>query len=568
MPTYVGLACTVHDPALAVVDAAGEVVFAEGTERRSQNKRAHQRPPDDAIEIGRVLDRYVDLDDEIVLATSWERRRWKSVAARAAYLAAEPRISALLRPVMVGQTNAFDLVGLNLRYRLHERRPSTAGPEMRGFDHHWTHAATACFSSPFDEALCAVIDANGERSSTAFFEYRRGHLRRLDPEPRRSFRRNGSLGAFYAGLCFACGFDPVAGEEWKVMGLAPYGERDPGRYREFREWFQVDGLTLRADNFALLAAFDAMRRRPSPDAMELKDLARTGQEVFEDVASELLCNLAARGASRNLVLAGGCALNSSFNGKILNRTPFESLHVFAAPADDGNAIGAALLAFQQDHPTWQPPARVMSPYLGSQIDSEALSRLQKLGGLTHALPPGDSAMRYAAQLLADGKIVAVMQGRAEFGPRALGHRSILADPRSASVKDRLNAEVKFRERFRPFAPSILADHVDEWFESAQPSPYMERTLRFRAERREQVPGVVHVDGTGRLQTVSAELSPSFHQLISRFHELTGVPLVLNTSFNVMGKPIVHSVEDAVAVFFTSGIDALVIEDRVFEKHGR
>jgi carbamoyltransferase len=175
-------------------------------------------------------------------------------------------------------------------------------------------------------------------------------------------------------------------------------------------------------------------------------------------------------------------------------------------------------------------------------------------------------MRRAAELIAQHKVVAVMQGRAEFGPRALGHRSILADPRSAKMKDRLNDEVKFREQFRPFAPSVLLEHAKDWFEDWQPSPYMERTLRFRPEKRERVPAVVHVDGTGRLQTVSKELSPRFHELISRFYELTSVPMVLNTSFNVMGKPIVHSVEDAAAVYFTSGIDALVIEDCLFEKN--
>jgi carbamoyltransferase len=566
MKNYVGLACTVHDPAVAIVDGEGKLVFAESTERRSQNKRAHQRPPDDAIEIGRILHEYVEPDAEVVIALSWKRRTWHSLAARAGFLAAQWRLSPLLRPTLVGQTNAFDLAGLNLRYRLHETAPDGPGAETRGYDHHLVHAATACWSSPYDEAVCAVIDANGESASVAFYAYQAGQLTRLDPEPLRSFGNNGSLGAFYAGLCFACGFDPVAGEEWKVMGLAPYGQKDDALYSTMRGWFRVDGLGLVANNFEVLRQFEAMRKRPGVDPMELRDLAHTGQAVFENIVTELLFNLGARTTSKNLVLTGGCALNSSFNGKVLERTAFDSLYVFCAPADDGNAIGAALLAYNDDHPITAAPKALRTPYLGSKVDAATLQRLQSLGGLKNRLGPGDRAMRRAAELIAQHKVVAVMQGRAEFGPRALGHRSILADPRSAKMKDRLNDEVKFREQFRPFAPSVLLEHAKDWFEDWQPSPYMERTLRFRPEKRERVPAVVHVDGTGRLQTVSKELSPRFHELISRFYELTSVPMVLNTSFNVMGKPIVHSVEDAAAVYFTSGIDALVIEDCLFEKN--
>lgn len=568
MKNYVGLACTVHDPAVAIVDSNGALVFAEATERRSQNKRAHQRPPDDPIEVGRILRAYAEPDADIVIALSWKRRTWHSLAARAAFLASQWRLSPLLRPTLVGQTNAFDLAGLNLRYRLHEAAPNKPAPETRGYDHHLVHAATACWSSPFEEAVCAVIDANGESASVAFYSYDCGRLTRLDPEPLRGFGKNGSLGAFYAGLCFACGFDPVAGEEWKVMGLAPYGKKDDALYRTLRGWFKVDGLALIANNFEVLRQFEAMRKHPPAAPLEMRDLAHTGQAVFEDIATELLSNLAAQTPSKNLVLSGGCALNSSFNGKVLERTGFESLYVFCAPADDGNAVGAALLAYHDDHPVERAPAALRTPYLGSSVDPTTLQRLQTLGGLKNSLATGESAMRRAAELIAQEKIVAVFSGPAEFGPRALGNRSILADPRSSKMKDRLNSEVKFREEFRPFAPSVLDEHASAWFEHYQPSPYMERTLRFRPERCAEVPAVVHVDGTGRLQTVSKELSPRFHELITHFHSLTSVPMVLNTSFNVMGKPIVHSVEDAISVFFTSGIDALVIEDCLFEKHAR
>ena len=194
-----------------------------------------------------------------------------------------------------------------------------------------------------------------------------------------------------------------------------------------------------------------------------------------------------------------------------------------------------------------------------------LSRLLQFSGLEVERLDEEALCRVVADHLAAGRIVGWVQGRAEFGPRALGNRSILADPRSATVKDRINARVKFREEFRPFAPSILAEHGPAYFEDFQMSPYMERTLRFRDEVVARVPGVVHVDQTGRLQTVTVEDNPRFHRLISRFHEVTGVPVLLNTSFNVMGKPIAHSVEDAISVFYTSGIDLLVIEDHLIVK---
>ena len=206
-----------------------------------------------------------------------------------------------------------------------------------------------------------------------------------------------------------------------------------------------------------------------------------------------------------------------------------------------------------------------TPYLGSEIDAEVIGRFATLGelqGLEHI--PGAIAQR-TARLLADGKIVGWVQGRAEFGPRALGHRSILADPRAPDIKDRINQRVKFREEFRPFAPAILDEFGDEYFEQYQPSRYMERTLRFRAGMIDRVPGVVHADGTGRVQSVRAEWDPLFCALLRHFHALSGVPMLLNTSFNIMGKPIVHSLEDCLGMFFTTGLDALVVGDYLLKK---
>jgi len=298
---------------------------------------------------------------------------------------------------------------------------------------------------------------------------------------------------------------------------------------------------------------------------ESADLACTGQAVFEDVMTELLDNLHAYGISDNLAMAGGCALNSAYNGRILERTPFTRLHVPSAPADDGSALGAAYQAYHEDHPEAGAPCRTLSPYLGSSMSTATLEQMGRFGGFQKVVRGTEDVDRRAAALLAEGKIIGWVQGRAEFGPRALGNRSILADPRPRDMQDRINARVKFREQFRPFAPSVLDEHGPQYFEHYQTSPYMERTLRFRPEVRDRVPAVVHVDGTGRLQSVRREWNPRYYALIDAFYGRTGVPMVLNTSLNVMGKPIVHSVEDALGMFFTSGLDALVIEDVLIEK---
>jgi carbamoyltransferase len=208
---------------------------------------------------------------------------------------------------------------------------------------------------------------------------------------------------------------------------------------------------------------------------------------------------------------------------------------------------------------------LQSPYLGSEMSADTLEKVRQFGPVRQQRLDFDEVCRRTAAALADGKLVGWVQGRAEFGPRALGNRSILADARYPDMKDKINARVKFREAFRPFAPSILDGHGAEYFVDYQDSPYMERTLRFREEVKSTVPAVVHEDGTGRLQTVTEELNPRFHRLIEEFRRITTVPLVLNTSFNVMGKPIIQTVEDALSVFYTSGLDLLVIDDTIIEK---
>lgn len=579
---YIGFANSFHDSAIAIVDDNGTVLFAEATERYLQCKRSIGVAPDLFKRAADLVKQYCDPEAEIVFAFSWSdetsglMRQGLSATANSAeqYVNGFGELPPLLKRQLAGQTFFFGSQlamtvqpGNLLEYELSQNE-AWAGHTVRRrqFNHHLTHAAAGCYSSGFDDALCAVLDGFGERGSFACFQYRDGRLTEIKQD-----RHGGwaSLGLFYGMVCEACGFGNLSGEEWKVMGLAPYGKHNPELYALLREMISVKGLQIEFAPAARMAQLQqklyAMRRPPKQPAIEYADMALAGQRVFSEVLFEFLTNLHGTGFSNNLVLGGGCALNSSANGKVVANTPFEKLHVFAAPGDDGNAVGAALLAYYEDHPQVRPRPAFLSPYLGSSMDPEILDNVVRFGGISKLEKCNGDAPRRAAQLLAAGKIIGWVQGRAEFGPRALGNRSILADPRRASVKETINARVKFREEFRPFAPSILHEHGPTFFEDYQESPYMERTLTFRPSVVERVPGVVHEDRTGRLQTVKREWNPRYHALISEFHRLTDIPLVLNTSFNVMGKPIAHSVEDALAVFYTSGLDALFIDDVLIEK---
>jgi carbamoyltransferase len=563
---YFGFSITFHDPAIAIVNDKGELLFAEATERYMQNKRAINCLPDDINLIEKLLNCYSELDNEYIIAFTWNKISMKLMPW--AYklfekLVRQPDKKSFLVMCMKGMHSNYILTGENLRFRVFDSINPNAKLKKKYYRHHDTHIIGACYGSSFNDALCAVIDGFGETSSTKYFLYKDNKINVIKNIP----RSKASLGLFYTDLCSICGFDPIKGEEWKVMGLSPYGKLDQNIYDIFNELISVKNCTLsfgRNHKKAMERLF-TYKRKPNESAITMADIAYTGQEFFSDIMTKLLTGLYEIGGSENLVLTGGCALNSSYNGKILGKTKFKNLYIPSAPADDGNAIGAAYLAFLEDHPDFKFPEQIVTPYLGHEARKEKISHLINLGGMKDILRPGEDICKRTAELLADGKIVGWFQGRAEMGPRALGNRSILADPRNADVKERINDKVKFREEYRPFAPSILHEFGPEYFENYQESPYMERTLKFKKEVYGKVPGVVHVDGTGRLQTVKKEWNEKYYQLIFEFYKITNVPILLNTSFNVMGKPIVHSVEDAIAVFYSSGLDVLAIEDKLFTK---
>lgn len=565
---YIGLACSQHDPAIAIVNSEGKVVFAESTERYLQNKRAWNTFADDLILTEKLLKKYTDPNADLVISTTWSENtqvELKIIFRLMPFIKkyVHPYVYNVYHYLTVALKNTFHFTGQSLIFQRNMSNPNTK-TEMRHFNHHMTHAATACYSSPFDEAVCAVIDGFGEMSSTSFFSYKNGVITKL-PGIKNSFE---SLGVFYSFICKVCGFEPIKGEEWKVMGLAPYGKYNENIYKVLKGILKVEKTRFVRQKLSPLAVYDdlfALQNGQNTSDIKPADIAYNGQLVFCELMAEILKQLHALNISDNLVLSGGCALNSACNGLLLGMTPFKHLHVYSAPGDEGNSIGAALMAYYQDNPPVKSPASLMTPYLGSQMNQEVMEYCQKFSGLKYKILKGPALYERVAQRLSEGNVIGWVQERAEFGPRALGNRSILADPRTAEMKDTLNARVKFREEFRPFAPSILHEHGDEYFENYQLSPYMERTLKFKDAVLDKVPAVVHEDKTGRLQSVTRENNEKYYDLIAAFYKITGVPVLLNTSFNVMGKPIIHSVEDALSVFFTSGLDVLVIEDMVFEK---
>jgi len=437
-------------------------------------------------------------------------------------------------------------------------------------EHHFAHAVEALRFGPRDEAAILTADGMGEWTAAATW---RADSRGIAAISERSYPQ--SLGKVYAAVTQHLGFRPDA-DEGKTMGLAPYGRAtlmpafreilgpDPERlYRIDLEAFAYPrGRTVMA-GAPFARRFGPAREPEAPIERRHEDLAFAAQAALEETLLDVSRRLP-RGASPSssegghLGLAGGLFLNCALNGRIAREAGFDSLFVFPAAGDAGAAAGAAAWVAGMER------TEIRHAFLGDGFDAHAISKaLEGRGARTVADP---SAL--AAGALADGKVVGWFQGRMEFGPRALGARSILADPRDPSIKDRLNREVKFREAFRPFAPSVLEEHAADWFLSPRPSPFMLLTFSVRPERRAEIPGVVHVDGSARVQTVGRdpEILP-FRRLIEAFRARTGVPLLLNTSFNVRGEPIVRTPAEALACFDRSGIDLLVVGDRVLGKTG-
>lgn len=435
--------------------------------------------------------------------------------------------------------------------------------------HHLAHAASAFFASPFDSAAVLTLDRGGDFLSTTVGK---GKGNKLTIE--REVHNPDSLGEVYTAITWYLGFLPNC-DEGKVMGLAPYGRDHLAG--EFKDLIQLtpDGLfkvNLEWFRYHLEGGYLSKRfierwgpaRAPKSDlTSHHEDVAYALQDITEEAGLHITRALHAATGETDLALAGGVALNSVMNARLLNETPFQDIFIQASAGDAGNALGAALYVWH--HLMGKPREWSMThPFLGPEpTEADYKRAVEGSADLGWREVPDPAAE--AAKMLADGKIVGWFSGRAEIGPRALGARSILADPRRAEMKDIVNARVKHREGFRPFAPAILHEDGEEYFEDYHLNPFMLLVLPVRPEKREAIPAVTHVDGSGRLQSVTKDGFGQFYRLISEFKALTGVPVVLNTSFNIMGEPIVNRPEEAIHDFLNTGMDALFIGPYLAEK---
>jgi carbamoyltransferase len=432
---------------------------------------------------------------------------------------------------------------------------------MRFVDHHFAHALSAYAYSGFDDSAVVVMDGRGAWEGTSIWHGRNGRLDHV-----LTINYPDSIGLFYSEFTGYLGFVRNS-DEWKVMGLAPYGQ--PGvdlskfidlaatpprvHYRQF-----VTGKPF--EN--LIPLFGAPREPESEISDHHKNIAYAVQDACEHAMTSIAKLALQKTGSRNLCLAGGVALNSKANGKIVASGIVENFFVQPAASDDGVALGAALAPYLDSNGKL-PNKPMRHGYWGPSFDDAAIESALNTYKIKCA-KVSDPATA-AAQLLSQGKILGWFQGRMEFGPRALGARSIIADPRDPEMNAKVNNAVKFREWWRPFAPSFKKEAAPEYLESAYDSPFMILTAQVRPEKRSVIPSVTHVDGSARPQTVEREINPLYYRLIDEFGKITGVPVIMNTSFNLRGEAIVHTPTDAIRTFFSSGMDALVIGSFLVEK---
>lgn len=449
-------------------------------------------------------------------------------------------------------------------------------------EHHRSHLASAFFASPFKEAALLSIDGSGDFTTTMIGTGLAGKITVLD-----SVDFPHSVGLFYTAFTQLLGF-PHYGDEYKVMGLAPYGKpqyvdrlrevirfRPDGLFRLDLRYFRdaKSGIISYGDDHIPVVAplfsefmvekFGAPRKKEEPLSEYHKDLAASVQRVTEELIFHILTHLHKRTGLDSVCIAGGVAQNSVANGKLTRNTPFKNVYIPSAGHDAGISMGAALYVYNQvlGQPRAEP---VWSAYTGSRFTNEEIEAYLKSRNIDYVRYPDAELYEKVADRLIDAGVIGWFNGRAEFGPRALGARSILADPRRADAKDLLNSKIKRRESFRPFAPSILKEYVPEYFEVTDIVPFMEKVFPIRQEKRPLIPAVTHADGTGRLQSVDSQVSPRYYHLIDAFRKKTGVPILLNTSFNE-NEPIVNSPEQALDCFLRTNMDMLVLENCVISR---
>ena len=600
-----GLSAYYHDAAACLV-VDGTIVAAAQEERFTRRKHDASFP---SHAVGYCLKEAGLAIDDIDIAGFYEKPLVKFGRLLESYLAVAPRgLHSYLMAMPQWLTTKLWLAD-GIRREL-----GREDIKLLFGDHHESHAASAFYPSPFEEAAILTMDGVGEWATSSIGLGRGAALEMLQQQ-----RFPHSVGLLYSAFTYFTGFRVNSGE-YKVMGLAPYGApryvsairdhvvdiHDDGSIHLNLDYFEfVHGLTMTGRGFERL--FEGPARKPeAPLTQRELDLARSIQDVTEEIMLRMARTAHRLTGSKNLCLAGGVALNCVGNGRIEREGPFEEIWIQPAAGDAGGALGVAL-SITHHHAAlprlsaetagaWTPRARSTEPVppfadamhgtlLGPSFsDDEIAEWIEHAGCSADRVPRGALAQR-VARLLADGLVVGLVQGRMEFGPRALGARSILGDARSPQMQSVMNLKIKFRESFRPFAPAVLREHVSDWFELDRDSPYMllvadvveSRRIAMTAEQqalwgieklnvpRSSIPAVTHVDYSARVQTVRREANPLFYDIMAAFYELTGCPVIVNTSFNVRGEPIVCTPDDAYRCFMRTAMDALVLESFVLLK---
>jgi carbamoyltransferase len=591
----VGISAYYHDSAACLV-REGEIVAAAQEERFTRKKHDAGFP---ANALAYCLAEGGISPEQVDYVVFYDKPFLKFERLLETYLAFAPtgfRSFMTALPVWL-KDKLFQKTMLAKELALHWGDKTDWSKRLLFSEHHLSHAASAFFPSPFESAAVLTMDGVGEWTTTSLAI---GKGNQLSVHKEIHFPH--SLGLLYSAMTYYTGFKVNSGE-YKVMGLAPYGEpkyadlikthlidiKDDGSFAlDMRYFNYCTGLTMTNARFDEL--FGGPPRKPEALLTQREmDLAASIQAVTEEVMLKLARGVAASTGERNLCLAGGVALNCVANGKLLREGYFDRIWIQPAAGDAGGALGAALathhMMFGGKREATLGLDRMKGSYLGPQYSQADVEKRLKAAGAVFSTHSDDDTIEKTAQALADGKAVGWHSGRMEFGPRALGGRSILADPRSAEMQKLLNLKIKFRESFRPFAPSVLREDVSQWFDLDEDSPYMllvadvvsEKRIQMTAEQnalfgidklnvpRSTIPAVTHVDYSARVQTVHQETNPRYHRLISRFKELTGCPVLVNTSFNVRGEPIVSSPEDAFRCFMGCELDVLVVGNAILLK---
>ena len=587
MTAVLGISALYHDAAAALV-IDGKIVAA-AQEERFTRKKHDEAFPRNAIDycLAEAGLKASDLD----FVGFYEKPLLKFDRLFETYLAYAP----------AGFRSFLKAVPLWINRKLHiprELSQGLGGLYTKRFifpEHHESHAASAFFPSPFEEAAILTLDGVGEWA-TASFGFGRERKISLTHE----LRFPHSIGLLYSAFTYYCGFRVNTGE-YKLMGLAPYGEprfanlireklldiKEDGSFRMDMSYFNYcQGLTMTSEKFHQL--FGGAARRPDEDPIDQRhmDIAASIQQVTEEIMLKIARHLHAQTGMKNLCMAGGVALNCVGNGKVLREGPFENIWIQPAAGDAGGALGVALFIWHQllDNPRLPKTSDAQfGSLLGPSFESAHIRKfLDERGAKYHLIEDEDQLCAKIAELLASEKVIGWVQGRMEFGPRSLGARSILGDARSQAMQSVMNLKIKFRESFRPFAPSVLRERVDDFFQTRpdEDSPYMllvapvleSRRLPASAEPlrgldqlkslRSDIPAVTHVDYSARVQTVDAERHGRYYKLLKAFETRTGCPVIINTSFNVRGEPIVCTPEDAYRCFLGTNMDVLVIENYV------